>query len=378
LRLSWGIVFGAVVRRDRSDHPLDGGHAMKKYSRFVLFLLVGGWIAGMSPAAGDLLVASYNTDSILRYDGQTGAFIGTFATGSELNEVEYMTLGPDGNLYVSSFWTDSILRYDGQTGALIDTFADNQMPNAQGLTFGSDGDLYALTGLTIGGSKLQHYDGQTGMLIETLLWAPGLHGLAASDLTFAPDGNLYLVGNGIKRFDFQTGNLDLITTGVIGSHVTLGLDDLLYISRSENPDDRIDRFEWQTGDFIDTFNSGGNLSTATGSIFGPDGNLYVSSGGTDVVLRYNGQTGVFIDIFASGGGLDGPMALVFIAQSVACALPGDVDEDGMVDGEDIQGFLECLLTGGSAVGNCGCADIDGLDGMDINDVDLFVSLMLSQ
>lgn len=105
---------------------------MNKISRITLSLLVGGWIAGMSQAVGDLLVASYNTDSILRFDDQTGAFIDTFAAGSELNLVEFMTVGPDGNLYVSSPLTDSILRYDGQTGAFIDTFADNQMPNAQG------------------------------------------------------------------------------------------------------------------------------------------------------------------------------------------------------------------------------------------------------
>ncbi|MFQ5502824.1 MAG: hypothetical protein ACE5EQ_11080 [Phycisphaerae bacterium] len=105
---------------------------MNRFPHYALLLLAGGLVAGLPRAAGDLLVASYNTDSILRFDDQTGAFIDTFAAGSELNLVEFMTVGPDGNLYVSSPLTDSILRYDGQTGAFIDTFADNQMPNAQG------------------------------------------------------------------------------------------------------------------------------------------------------------------------------------------------------------------------------------------------------
>jgi hypothetical protein len=45
--------------------------------------------------------------------------------------------------------------------------------------------------------------------------------------------------------------------------------------------------------------------------FGPDGNLYVASLGTDGVPRYNGTTGAFRDVFASGGGLESPAYLTF-------------------------------------------------------------------
>ena len=42
--------------------------------------------------------------------------------------------------------------------------------------------------------------------------------------------------------------------------------------------------------------------------FGPDGNLYVSSDGTNQVFRCNGNTCV---VFASGNGLSDPEKLVF-------------------------------------------------------------------
>ncbi len=64
------------------------------------------------------------------------------------------------------------------------------------------------------------------------------------------------------------------------------------------------RYDGSTGAFIDEFISppnNGGLGSPTGLIFGPDGNLYVSSIDTRQILRYNGATGAFIDAFASVG-----------------------------------------------------------------------------
>ena len=47
----------------------------------------------------------------------------------------------------------------------------------------------------------------------------------------------------------------------------------------------------QPGDFVDAFASGGGLNGPIGLVFGPDGDLYVSSLRTDEVVRYDGSTG---------------------------------------------------------------------------------------
>jgi DNA-binding beta-propeller fold protein YncE len=75
----------------------------------------------------------------------------------------------------------------------------------------------------------------------------------------------------------------------------------------------VKRYNGTTGAFIDTFASGSGLSVPRGLVFGPDGNLYVSSQDTNEVKRYNGTTGVFMDNFvtAGSGGLDAPFFMTF-------------------------------------------------------------------
>ena len=53
--------------------------------------------------------------------------------------------------------------------------------------------------------------------------------------------------------------------------------------------------------------------------------------------------------------------------------PGDVDGNGVRDGGDIQGFVDCLLGAGS---NCECADMNG-GGVAMDDIDPFVQALLT-
>lgn len=96
-------------------------------NRFVVFVTAGS--GGLSQPTsvrfgpdGNLYVASHGTGSIIRYNGQTGALLGTFASGSGLVAPGGLAFGPDGELYVSDFASGSVLRFDGETGTFIDTF----------------------------------------------------------------------------------------------------------------------------------------------------------------------------------------------------------------------------------------------------------------
>jgi sugar lactone lactonase YvrE len=94
--------------------------------------------------------------------------------------------------------------------------------------------------------------------------------------------------------------------------LVFGPDGNLYVSSTANHE--ILRYKGRTGEFIDIFVApgSGGLTFPNGLAFGPDGNLYVViGGGPGGVLRYDGTTGAFIDAFVpigsggivAGGGL---------------------------------------------------------------------------
>ena len=103
-------------------------------------------MAGLLPRAGatDLFVSSLNSNSVLQYNGTTGAFINAFVpsgSGGLLGPRE-LTFGPNGNLFVSSFGTNSVLQYNGTTGAFINVF----VPSSSG---GLDGPTYLTFGPSV-------------------------------------------------------------------------------------------------------------------------------------------------------------------------------------------------------------------------------------
>jgi DNA-binding beta-propeller fold protein YncE len=91
------------------------------------------------PASGQqlqLFVSNSVTDTVQRYDGSTGAFIDTFASGGGLNQPRDLAFSPhDNNLYVVSELTSEIKRYDGITGAFIDTFASMNLRASNRMSF---------------------------------------------------------------------------------------------------------------------------------------------------------------------------------------------------------------------------------------------------
>lgn len=71
---------------------------------------------------GLLYAAAPNQNAVFRFRADTCECLGIFASGGGLRIPIGLTWAPDGDLLVGSFLTDSVLKYNGATGAFLGVF----------------------------------------------------------------------------------------------------------------------------------------------------------------------------------------------------------------------------------------------------------------
>jgi DNA-binding beta-propeller fold protein YncE len=125
---------------------------------------------------------------------------------------------------------------------------------------------------------------------------------------------------GVLQFNGNTGALvrRLVSKpdngGMVGPDaIAFGPDGNLYVSSFGT--DEVARFDGRTGRSLGAFvrRGSGGVKTPHNFVWGPDGRFYLASRGTSSILRYDAQSGEFIDVFIprGRGGLNDPTDLVF-------------------------------------------------------------------
>lgn len=291
-----------------------------------------------SQAFADLLVSSRMTNRVAHFDELTGASLGDFTSGFELEQPRGITFGPDGNFYAVGTNPNQILRFNGMTGEFMDVFVpanSGGMARPGALLFGPDGNLYVADEQRW---AVYRFNGQTGAFIDMFV-LQGDGGLVSPrDMAFGPDGNLYVLSrsntHSVIRYSGQTGRRigTFIYTGYGGLHRSDGLafgpDGNLYVSSSLTR--KIIVFHGTTGSYIRTFTEA--LNSPTSLRFGRDGSLYVVEQNLNAIVRVNGYSGVSDGVFASGD-LDEPRYLILTPSH------GDVNGDGCVNDADLLRVL---------------------------------------
>ena len=311
--------------------------------------------AGPPEPGGYLFISSFMTDSVLRYDQRTGAFVDEFVPrfSGGLTSPEGLVVGPhDHDLYVVGGFeggpgqTKAVFRYNGTDGAFLGEFTEpGHLIRPAAVLFGPDGNLYVTDFIEFGSpAKIVRFNGTTGAFMDDFV-DPLVGGVTNPlGMAFAPSVenpitlDLYICSystSSVLRYDGTTGDFKGTYAVVDGVPLSLafGPDSNLYVTSGDQRN--VLRFQGPAGSspgaLMDTFvpaGSGGLLS-ADGLLFGPDGNedgeqdLYVTTlewtgsakakKGTSGVKRYDGVTGAFIDTFVTpdSGGLRGPDFLTF-------------------------------------------------------------------
>jgi streptogramin lyase len=252
---------------------------------------------------GDLFVTSSVTNEVLKYDGTTGKYLGSFVSG--LGAPGQILWGPDGNLYIANFNTDSVLRYNS-AGQFIDVFVApglGGLDAPQGIVFTNGGDLLVSS---YNNDKVLRYNGTTGAFKEEV----NLTGLGVDGpffLSKGTDGSVYVpcrLSNKVIKIDPQ---------GVAAKFIE---------PAQGHPD--------------------GPLQVATD----PEGRLLVTCYDTRVVVRYEEQFGQLLGVVVplGTGGLGNAAGILFLPPpDEGCR--ADFDENGVLDLFDFLSFVNVFNAG---------------------------------
>ena len=110
-----------------------------------------------------MFVSSHVSDTVFQFKAENGGLIGPiiqafpdWATGFDF--------GPDGNVYVASFFDDSVMKFNFKTGEWMGTFAINCF-GPEMIEFGPNGDLYVASYF---GDSVDRFDGRTGAWVRSM------------------------------------------------------------------------------------------------------------------------------------------------------------------------------------------------------------------
>jgi len=364
---------------------------LSQVGRAFVTVAILGLATSHAPAAVTMLVSSVGTNSILQYDGTTGAFIRTFATSSDLDAPFGLTYGPDGNLYVASLGTSRILRYNGVTGAPMPSAGNTgatfipdtspsgglQFPNS--LLFATIGGTTSLFVTDFQHDRVLQYN-TNGTLVGTFI----------SGGTPAPTRPTGMVFDGTHFFVVSSNVNDTVleytTTGALVGNFThngnpgklliagAGLaiqggpltEGTLWASSFNNTTGELSHV---TGYRIYTGSPGNDgkvridlplaadataagLNGPAGLAIGSNGDIFVGNTAGNDVLEFNTTTGAFVGKFVTpgSGGLSIPTYLLFTSTAATSA---PVPPPGGQQGESAPEPASLVLLGIGTLGLLG-------------------------
>lgn len=154
---------------------------------------------------GDMYLGGYNSDSVFRFDGATGAAKGEVVRRSDgANGVDNgLVFGPDGLLYVPGFDSHNVIRWDPASGRAETFIASGSggLRRTRGILFEPDGSGLLVSSEGSGEILRYHRDGRFDRRLAQFPFGP-------NGMAYAADGSLLVTGFGgdrVERIDARSG-----------------------------------------------------------------------------------------------------------------------------------------------------------------------------
>lgn len=259
-------------------------------------LLAAGVLCG--PVFADLIVTQ-GALGVQHYTND-GVSLGTLispGTGG-LTDARGVAVGPGGDLFIADFANDNILRFSAG-GSFLGVFASGvNVDTPLGIAFGTGGDLFvASAGPT---SNISRVDGTTGAVIDASFTSGNSLVLGGPQfLTFGPDLAVTDIAGHLFRFDSTTG----VSTSERALDNPMGVvfDSGGNLFVAQRISDNVLMFPSGGGAGSIVIPNGAFAGSPSDLVIGPDGLLYIATGGAIYRFDVSGGGGVLFDSFGTGG-----------------------------------------------------------------------------
>lgn len=264
----------------------------------VLTLVVHSVACSGALAERFVLVGSWGGE--IRRFKLDGTSMGTFiAAGTAgMSFPDGMAYGPDGHLYVSDANNARVLKFNGATGAAMGTFAAGGMQRAGYCAFGPDGKLYVCSN---GDNAVHRYDPSSGAHLGAFALATGSASGMSYPAGLAWNGNtMYVSGfvdGKVYRFDATTGASLGTLNGTFNQplYLRFGAGGNLFVS--EYGRNAIARYNFIQNRVVTSITNG--MNGPVGQVVLPNGQLLVCEYNSGILNRYNEANGALLGRFGT-------------------------------------------------------------------------------
>ena len=276
----------------------------------------GAWGIGIDSQDRVFVVESSN-NRVQLFD-TNGNFVSKFGTtGSGDGQFNYpsdIAFDDEDNMYISDYYNERVQKFSSSTDYVTEFSAPGE--GLYGLDLDNDGNLYVFSDL----GYILKYSSSTAFIDSFGSFGQGVGEFygESSDITFGPDGNLYISDyDKISIFDTDGTYINMWASnafpaqdGVVYGAVDVALDEDGYIYVADGNNNRIQKFD-SSGVYISQFgisgSGDGQFNYPTDIEIDIAGNIYAVDFFNNRIQKFD-SSGNFVSKFGTAGSGDGNMS----------------------------------------------------------------------